>query len=288
MKKDERGTALIITLLLLTILTGIAIEFAYSVYINTSSLTNWMNAQKASLLARSGQGIVSHYINQYASDLSGFSHENIALPFSLGNEGSINVGIEDENSKFNINSIIYSNGMTNEESLSSLRRLLQYLGIDPDIALNIADWIDPDIEPRATGSEDKAKNSYLWSIDELRLIDGIDEGTFRVIKPFITIFGNGMININTAEAPVLISLSDDMTEALAERIIYYRETTSFKNKSDILKVSGLEAIGVIIQNKITVKSTCYKVITRAYVNGVNRVIESTIDTSRNILYWRET
>jgi general secretion pathway protein K len=285
--RHEGGTALIVILLLLSILTGIAVEFAYSVYTNTSSLTNWINAQKASLLCRSGQRLVAHYINRYASGLSGTTLQGIALPMSLGDEGSISVSIEDENSRLNINSIIYPNGSTNEEALSSLKRLLGYLDIDTDIALNIADWIDPDTEPRLAGSEDRSKNSYLWSIDELRLIDGIDQETFVTIRPYITIYGDGMININTAEVPVLVSLSDEMTEALAERIIHYRETTPFKNRADILKVSGLEAIGITIQGRITVRGDFYMVSVRADVHGVKRIIESIIDTSGTIHYWRE-
>jgi len=280
----EGGTALIIILLLLSILTGIAVEFAYSVYINTSSLTNWINAQKASLLCRSGQRIVAHYINRYPDMIP----HGMTLPLSLGDEGSISVGIEDENSKLNINRIIYPNGSTNKESLASLKRLLRYLDIDPDIALRIADWIDPDMEPRVAGSEDRAKNSYLWSIDELRLIDGIDQETFMTIRPYITIYGDGMININTARLPVLVSLSDEMTEALAEKIIYYRETTPFKDRTDILKVSGLEAIGITIQGRITVRGDFYMLSLRADVHGVKRLIESVIDRSGTIHYWRET
>jgi len=288
MRGEEKGTVLIVTLLLLTILTGIVIEFAYSVYINTSSLSNWMNAQKASLLARSAQRIISYYINHQSLYSSVPMFEDITLPFTLDSDSTVSVSIEDENSKLNINSIIYPNGTTNEESLSSLKRLLQFLQIDPAIALNIADWIDPDTEPRVTASEDNAKNSYLWSIQELKLINGIDEETFRIIKPFITVYGNGMININTAELPVLVSLSDEMTQDLAERIIYYRESTPFKDKTDILSVSGLEAIGITIQSRITVKGTYYTIVTRANIKGVNRIIESVVDTSRNIYYWKET
>ncbi len=287
--KHEHGTALVITLLLLTILTAVVVEFAYSVYINTSSLTNWINAQKASLLGRSGQSLISNYINDIKKLLYTEQVE-MNLPFSvdMGYEGNIMISVEDENSKFNINNIIYPNGMTNEKALASLKRLLEYLDIDPSLALMIADWIDPDNVPRVAGSETNAKNTYLWSLEELRLINGLGEEVFKNIRPFITIYSDGMININTAEVPVLVSLSDEMTETLAEKIIYYRESASFENKTDIVRVSGLEAIGIKIQDRITVKSSCFKVTTRATVNGITRVIESTIDASGNILYWKET
>ena len=40
--------------------------------------------------------------------------------------------------------------------------------------------------------------------------------------------GTDLININTAKLPVLMSLHEDMTEPLAQRIIDYRETYTFE------------------------------------------------------------
>jgi len=287
--KNNSGTALIITLLLLTILTGITVEFAYSVYINTSALANWIDAQKASLLNKSAQEFVLSHLNEIMKTPIALNRDT-TLPlglYTMGNE-NITIRVEDENAKLNINSIIYPNGRTNEAALYSFKRLLKYLEIDPVVADIIADWIDPDAEPRVAGAETGAKNTYLWSIDELRLIEGVDEETFKTIKPFITIYGNGMININTADLPVIMSLHDGMTKALAEKVLYYRENTPFSNKADITKIAGLEGIGIDIQNRITVESSCHTIITRTTINDITRVTESVIDKSRTVLYWRET
>lgn len=286
-----KGSALIITLLLLTILIGLVVEFAYDVYINSTTLSNWSNAQKASLLAKSGQTIISNYM-QDIKKLSYTYQDEIYLPIELdpdyGYESLLSIRIEDENSKFNINSIIYpATGITNDHALSSLKRLFKYLNINPSLALAIADWIDPDKEPWGPNSEDNAKNSYLWSIDELKLINGVDEKIFETISPFITIYGNGMININTAKLPVLMSLSDDMTEALAKKIIYYRESTPFEDTTHVQRVSGMETIGQLLRTRIDVKSSTFRIISTATVNEITRVIESVIDTSVKVHHWRE-
>ena len=178
--------------------------------------------------------------------------------------------------------------MTNEKALSSLKKLLEYLNINPNLSLVIADWIDPDKEPRLPDSEDVAKNTFLWSVDELKLIEGMmDKNIFGKISPYITVYGNNQVNINTAALPVLVCLSPDMTEALAKQIIDYRETTPFEKASSIVNVPGFEAIGIKILNRITVKGSNFRVTAKATVDEITRVIESVMDTSMKIHFWRE-
>jgi general secretion pathway protein K len=205
----------------------------------------------------------------------------------FGTDNLLIIKIEDENSKFNINSIIYPNGLTNEEAFSSLKKLLEYLNINPSLAMTIADWIDPDHEPRLRDSEYNAKNSDLWSMDELRLIEGIDKKIFETISSFITVYGNGNININSAKLPVLVSLHDDITETLAKRIIDYRESAPFEATAHVQRVSGMEKIGQRLLGRITVKSSNFRVISKATVNEITRIVESVMDISMNVQYWRE-
>jgi general secretion pathway protein K len=294
---NQKGSALLITLLIVALLTSLAVEFAYEVYVDTAALSNWGNAQKASLIAKSGQNLSSKYVSAESKRPYTYPGE-IALPVGkdFGPDTLLTIKIEDENSKFNINSIIYPNGLTNEEALLSLKKLFEYLNINPSLALSIADWIDPDQEPRLSSipsgmglrdSEDRAKNSYLWSVDELNLIEGIDEKTLEIIRPFITVYSNGLVNINTAKLPVLVSLRDDITEILAKRIIDYRENTPFEDATHIQRVSGMETIGPLLLGRITTKSSNFRVISTVTVNKITRVIESVMDTSMKIQYWRE-
>ncbi|MEF9426569.1 MAG: general secretion pathway protein GspK [Candidatus Mariimomonas ferrooxydans] len=207
----------------------------------------------------------------------------------FGPDTILTIKIEEESSKFNINSIIYQNGLTNDKALSSLKKLFQYLNINLNLALAIADWIDPDHEPRLRDSELNTKNTYLWSVDELRLIEGIEKETLETIRPFITVYGEGSsrININTAKLPVIVSLHDDMTETLAERIIYYRESTPFENTAHVQRVSGMETIGQSLIGRINVKSSNFRVISTATVNEITRITESIIDSAIKVQYWRE-
>ncbi len=286
---NQRGAALLITLLIVSILTGLAVDFAYEVYIGTSALSNWSNAQKASLVAKSGQALASNLLKEM-KELPPTSKSEVLLPIekSFGENTILTVKLEDEEAKFNVNSIIYSDGRTNPDVLTSLQNLFKSLNINPNVAEYIADWIDTDNTPHqhVSDSEDNAKNALLWSIEELKFIKGIDKETFDKISPYLTVYGSGKININTAKLPVLYSLSSDMNEQLAKEIIDSRESMPFENTDIIGNIVGLGIKGQI-KDKIIYKSFNFRVTATATVDEITRVIESVTDTSMNISFWRE-
>ena len=149
---NDRGSALIITLLLISILVGLVVNFVYEVYIDSSAVSNWSNAVRASYIAKSGQNIAAGFIkkiNLYPPS----TIRDIALPVArdFGQGSTLVVTVEDENSKYNINKI------TDESTFNSLKKLFEYLKINSDIVLIIADWRDPDSDPRLPDSEDSAK-----------------------------------------------------------------------------------------------------------------------------------
>ncbi|MEW6715256.1 MAG: hypothetical protein AB1306_09235 [Nitrospirota bacterium] len=270
---NQRGAALLITLLIVSILTGLAVDFAYEVYIGTSSLSNWSNAQKASLVAKSGQTLASNLLKEI-KDIPPTSQSEVLLPIekSFGENTILTVKLEDEEAKLNINSIFFpESGRKGDVGFAALQKLFEYLNINSEIVQNIADWI---------GTEKKAS---LWSVEELKFIKGIDKETFDKISPFLTVYGDKLsfkININTAKLPVLLSLG--ILESDAKNIIYLRESAPFENKNNI------PGVGMTIQNKITIQSSYFRVTATATVNEITRVIESVTDTSMNIHYWRES
>jgi general secretion pathway protein K len=287
--RGQNGSAIIITVLIVTILVALVVEFAYEVYIDTAALSNWTNAQKASFIAKSGQTLSSKYIIELNKTYNTQSEVEFSVERDLGSNTHLIIMIEDENAKFNINSIL-NKGTSTQNPLTNLQKLFEYLNINPKLALVIADWIDSDSEPREglTDSENNAKNMFLQSIDELKLVPGFDKKTFEIIRPYITVYGRSdiiFININTAKLPVLVSFKN-MTETLAKRIIDYREITPFKKTSDISNVE-IGNPGTNLLGYITTTSSDFKITTKATVNEITRVIESVVDKSKKIQSWRE-
>lgn len=290
---NSKGMALILTLMILAVITAMVVEFAYGVYINTSALHNWQDSQRISFIAKSAVNIAAETIYEKNSQSTYTSPGVLDIPFDNPEkdaEGKLLVRIEDESAKFNVNSLVDPSGLLNEKAYRSFLRLLNALELSPDLADRIADWINPDSEPRLHDSEEKVKNGYLDSIDELLLIRGMAGKSYERLMPYVTIYGNGLININGAEVPVLLSLSDAIDRDMAERIVKYRNATPFEQIQDIMKIAGFEMVGVSLMGSITVKGGFFHIIATATSGGTKRIIESTLEVSRGrpiVRHWRE-
>ncbi len=77
-----------------------------------------------------------------------------------------------------------------------------------------------------------------------------------------------------------------MTEALAKRIVEYREDSPFEDLSQLESIVGMKIRTQII-GKANTKSTDFRITSTATINEITRVIESIVDTSKTIHFWRE-
>ena len=123
----------------------------------------------------------------------------------------------------------------NGASEEQLRRLLLALRLDARradrVAQSIADWRDADALRRGRGAE---RDDYLRAgrpllprdgpfptVDELRFVFGMSDSLYDVVSPYLTVAGDGGINLNVAARPVLLSLPG-MTEEGAAYVIRER------------------------------------------------------------------
>lgn len=298
--RSEQGMTLVITLVILVIITAMVTEFSYGVYTSTSSLYNWKDSQRLSYVARSGIALAAKTISGIQNIYSYTYPDRIDMPvinILEGFEGSIIVNVEDENSRFNLNSIVYENGTLNTEAYNSFKRLLKNLALKEDIADRITDWLDRDHQPRLQESEAGAKNAHMETGNELLSIKGIDYTVYEKLLPYVTVYGIDrkdayLININTAPIPVIMSINDSITRELAERIVHYRDVEPFKRISDILKVAGFDGpVGQSLMSKIVVKASNFRIKATVEENKIKRIIESVVEikgsSQGNIKYWAE-
>lgn len=299
MMNSEKGMALVLTLLIMAMITAMTVEFVYGVYTTNAGLYNWREAQKLSLVAKSGISlstkVASENHNRYSYTYPGSIEmpvENILKGFT----GKIVIRVVDENGKFNINSLVWPNGTTNKTAFDSFVRLLRNLNLDENIAYRVADWIGGDIDPRRRDSAEGTKNDYLDSVDELLLVKGIDSHAYDTLSPLVTVYGienvfDHLININTAPRAVIMSLDGNITEDLAERVIHYRALEPFNRVSDLVKVAGFGGpLGQSLMNKIVVKSSTLRITSVAEDDRIKRIIECVIVLKGNdflIVYWQE-
>jgi general secretion pathway protein K len=310
--KNERGFALIITLLVTALLVALTAEFVNEVYVDTSERQSFVDGQQASLLAESGITASIALLN-WQKPQQNYSCLNDLTTLGLTIQAAdprVQVSAEEESGKLNINAIIEPNG-NNSIYRPIAERLFRKLGLQPELLDAVADWIDDNDEPRTNGAETgyyqtlkppyAAKNGPLDTLEELRLIKGFDKATLDKLRPYLTVYYDiansptAPINVNTAPKELLASLDEKMTDELAQQILDYRATTPLKSSTDLgNNVPGMETLaqtlasGSIIMPSLE-KGAVFRIVSQATVNETIRVIEAVvrIGGSPPVIYWRE-
>ncbi|MBI5182566.1 MAG: general secretion pathway protein GspK [Nitrospirae bacterium] len=261
---NEKGIALIITLLVVTLLTALIVEFAYSTRVNLAASGNFRDRHKAYYLAKSGVNFMGGMLKYNASKNKADDLNQMIPPAAVG-DGIVTVKVVDEASKINIKTI-------DNKTKGRLERLFEIKGLSSYFLEGILEM------------------EGFSLVSELRLAKGMTDEVYDKIKDYVTVYGDGKININTVSNVVLRCLSSDITEDIAQRIITYRNKSRFEKKTDIKNVVGVsDAIYSSIQDNIDIKSDYYSVTSTGTVNEVKSTAIGVLKRSgTNIsrLYWR--
>lgn len=100
-----------------------------------------------------------------------------------------------------------------------------------ELVFNLTDWIDEDRDSlnggdegnlyRAVNNEFIPPNEPFKTLQELRMVEGMDDELFNLLKNRVTVFGINGINVNTAKAEVLQSIDPQIDEEIAKRIVQH-------------------------------------------------------------------
>lgn len=150
-----------------------------------------------------------------------------------GSPGEFRAGVVDEESKINLNKA---------EPIVIARLIEDVAGLDPEkateLAYNIVDWRDQDSNfghPQYGAEKEyydhqeasyPCKNAPMETLEELLLIKGINRSIFDKIIPFVTLYGTGSMNVNTASRQSLSALG--LAERTVDKILAYRAGTDGK------------------------------------------------------------
>jgi len=141
--------------------------------------------------------------------------------------------LEDEQSRFNINSLLDS-----EEAVKRFKRLCNNLEVDSQFIPALLDWIDEDLETRyPDGFEEnyetyRVANQIMVDVSELLLVNNITPEMYQKLKPHISALPTtSPINVNTMSETVYLSLGDDLD---AEQFLSEREKDPFASVEDFI------------------------------------------------------
>ncbi|NCT79619.1 type II secretion system minor pseudopilin GspK [Pseudomonas stutzeri] len=254
----QRGVALITVLLVVAIVTVVSAAMVARQQLSIRATSNQLQARQAwhyalggealaqAILARDlkggepGAAAIDHLLEPWAQPLPAFEID----------QGEILVRIEDLAGRFNLNDLLRDQ-QPNPAAVEQFRRLLLRLQISAPYAERLLDWIDPDQQPSGElGAEDnvylgldtpyRSAGRRLHDLSELRLLLDMREEDFQRLAPYVVALPpNVPLNVNTASAMVLSSLSDNVSLGAAESLVELRRAVPFRNSAAFLAQPAL-------------------------------------------------
>jgi general secretion pathway protein K len=322
MKLQARGSMLVLALWALSLLTVFSISLGFSVRQKASLLNRLATLDALYPVAYSGVELAKSLVkadDNVDVDLRG---DTWAQPVEgdisgaslvLATEGS--PAVVDEERKLNLNNA----------RIDIASRLFQRVSGLPkeqadELVYNVIDFMDSDSfygHPQY-GAENsyydslqkpyKCKDAEYEQLDELLLVKGMTQNTFAALKPYITVYGSGKVNMNTAGEEVLSALG--FTPDAVKAILVLREGSDgrpgtsddnfFMNAqqiaSDIAAKTGTpldvsqEVLlsGLVTEGRIGVSSTMFRVRSTASLekSGASLSVEAVFDRKAQVVYQR--
>lgn len=248
-RRDQRGAALLIVLLLAATMGFIAFSITEKTALAAARAANaqqrtelFWNAIGAEALAAAAMSDTLAAAGGKMSIDDPWAAEPTEIPLETGRA---RIFFADNTVCFNVNSLEggVNAVLTPTDTMQELSRLLGHLGLGEfeaeQIVHVITDWIDPDLSRLPQGAEDeyytvlpspyRAGNGPISSVTEIRAMRGMTRDVYAGLKPFLCAHPDAMpsrININFAsasDAPVIAAaIGEGFTVAAAADLIAAR------------------------------------------------------------------
>lgn len=191
---DRRGFALFTVLWLIAALSAVT-----ATALTTARLGRWATANRIAL--RRGRWAADGCLEIFQGRMTTSAQLPALDSVDLGNGTWCRLRLDDPESRLNLNT-------------ASDAAVATVLGSDT-LAARVLDWRDSDDVARPGGAErdwyamngrQAPRNAPFASVGELRLVRGFDSTMVARATALVTVRGPGRINVNTASAPVLLTL----------------------------------------------------------------------------------
>lgn len=260
---NDRGVALLITLLVTSLLMALVFEFAYATRVSLRAAVNFRDSQRAYFLARSGVNfagkLLSEYLKQNKPQEQLEQREWQVVPIVSAGDMELRVRWEDEAGKISISNL--AAGQASLSRLDNLCRITQ-------VSVEVVDRL-----------KELKQVSLLGDLHKI-----MSDEEFGKIHGFVTIFsGTDNVNVNTAPAEVIQSLG--VSEPQTSMIIEQRGEP-YSEKS---RIPGYSGIDPTISGKLVLTSDIFRIHSHATVGGYTKQAEAVIQRTPGsflILYWR--
>jgi type II secretory pathway component PulK len=268
---ERSGVALLVTLLVIVLLEAIVGELAYHSAISLKAARSFCRDLQHETavdgaLAAVGSRLADRSFGAEQRDL--LVREGVPV-IALG-ATECSIAAEDECGKFNVNLLTQAGPEDAEDIAEELRVLLDMVGHEGGTAERIVEFL----ESRMGRPAGEARVAVL---SELRQVEGVTDDLLfggvpaggaggSCLGRYLTCWGGGSVNVNTAPAEVLRAVLAEVDPGLAESILRERSEQPF---GSIAEVSGFLGLPVEVQRglrlRLTTRSDTYSltVTTRA-------------------------
>jgi len=318
--KDNGGFALILTILIVSLIVALTLQFNVSMHSDLNAAANLRDAIRLGAIAKSGVNLACAVLfkddleTDFDSLIETWANSKTlsSQSASMFEGGRFEVEILDNSGKIQINQLVDQGGGYNPKQQDLLARFLgsAEFGLDAEQVGNlvdaIKDWIDPDNEVTGFGEESSyykelekpysCRNGPLEYLEELLLIKGVTKELFYGtrekpgISHYLSTYGDGRININTADPLVLRSLSEQMDGGMVEEMVSYRvdEKNDLRAPTWYQKVPGMSHITFDL-DLLTTSSTYFEIRSVGIKEAMSKRVKAMVERKEGtikILSWQ--
>jgi general secretion pathway protein K len=281
--------AVLTTLLVVTLLSVLVLGMNSRSLLALTRAKHSAHALDAVYVMRSGVSTAMAFLERDAAQssidtLSEMWAQEIT-DFPVG-DGTVSVHIDDEASKFNLNTLVTPQGRPNDRAIERFGRLLTLVGDDERLSMTVAAWLRTNRESL----------SYVFlDVSEILLVSGMTPEAFDRVQKHLTVSTDPMnarnINVNTVTPEVLAALSPALSPALVESILERRRDRPFTEIADLKRAQGMnDEILYTISDVIDVKTSTFTVRVTAKVADVVRRGTALVSRDRaavKIVAWKD-
>ncbi len=318
--KDNRGFALILTILVVSLIVVFTLQFNFSMRSDLYSATNLRDGITLASIARSGFNCALAFLTEDASETDfdslqepwAYSKAFSSYSASMFKQGQFELEILDLSGKIQVNQLVDKKGGFDARQRDLLSRFLnsEPFDLDPEKVDNlldaIKDWIDPDDEVTRFGAENgyyqglerpyRCKNGPFQFLEQLLLVRGITRELFYGTKErpglsrYLTVHGDGKININTADPLVLKCLFPGIDDEAVESMVEYRldKENDLKNPKWYKNVHGMSHMN-IDPGLVTTTSTYFEIRSQGLKGEMKKMVTAMVKRGEGtvkILSWK--
>lgn len=287
--RNEDGTALITSLVMVAIMSVAAMALLESVRFSTRVSVNVAARDQARLYAIGAEQLAAGTIRDLREKggedrfpaLDIWTRTPVEYPIP---EGSIAGRVSDGANCFNLNSLVVEaegGYIADAKALTEFSRMLALADMPRNEAEQlgavIADWIDSDSRPGFGGAEDpfytsqrpgyRTPGQLMADISELKLMKDMDTQLYERVRPFLCVRPNvdpSVLNINTLQtwqaALLAVYLGEDIGVDVVERLLAERPEIGFASIEEVLaapSLAGRVAKDSGLENRIALASSYY-------------------------------